>query len=386
MFASQDQGTRRAGARGLTRSNHGGLARGLRRAAAGAVCAAAVALPLAGAASAQAATPAPHALTTTWTSLALVNGWVGYGYGTAAPAVTNINGIVHLKGEIATAGTSQVPFTLPAGDRPATEVVVPVDLGSATAGQLQIFPSGVVTVYAEQGWGNAQTLTSLDGVSFATSGSSFTPLTLQNGWANYGQGTAGAAARSISGVVHLRGVIWTSGTTGQAFTLPAALRPARGVHIQVTLCGSHYADLFINPNGVASVGPEAGAWSAAQCGTSLDGAWFANSATNYTPLTLQNGWTSNEPWGSFAPAVRKISGIIHLEGAVYNNTSPPNPQVFTLPAGFRPAHDVYVPVDLEPGTIKGHLLITPSGQVYVYAEAGQSNPGSLSLDGVSFAP
>jgi len=385
MFASQDQDDRRAGVRGLT-FNHGGLARGLRRAAAGVACAAAVALPLAGAATAQAATPAPHTLTSTWTSLALQNGWTDYGYGTAAPAVTNINGIVHLKGEIATSGTGQVPFTLPAGDRPATEVVVPVDLGAATAGQLQIFPSGVVTVYSEQSWSNAQALTSLDGVSFAISGSSFTPLTLQNGWANYGHGTARAAARSISGIVQLRGVIWTNGSTQAAFTLPAAFRPARAVYIPVTLCGSHYGALYIGPNGVVSVEAEPGAWSSAQCATSLDGAWFANSAASYTPLTLQNGWTSNEPFGSFGPAVRKISGIIHLEGTIYNNANPPNPQVFTLPAGFRPAHDVYVTVDLLPGLTKGHLLITPSGQVAVYAEAGQSNPGSLSLDGVSFAP
>ena len=54
MFASQDQDNRRAGARGLT--GNGGLARRLRRTAVGAVCAAAVALPVISAASAQAAT------------------------------------------------------------------------------------------------------------------------------------------------------------------------------------------------------------------------------------------------------------------------------------------------------------------------------------------
>src|SRR5215472_11632427 len=120
MFATQDQDNRRAGARSLTRNNHGALARRLRRAAAGAVCAAAVALPLAGAATAQAATSAPHTLTSSWTSLKLQNGWADYGFGTAAPAVTNINGIVHLKGAIATHGTNNVPFTLPVGDRPAS--------------------------------------------------------------------------------------------------------------------------------------------------------------------------------------------------------------------------------------------------------------------------
>jgi hypothetical protein len=44
---------------------------------------------------------------------------------------------------------------------------VPVDLGGATAGLLQITHTGVVTVIPEQSWSNAQTDTSLDGVSFA---------------------------------------------------------------------------------------------------------------------------------------------------------------------------------------------------------------------------
>jgi hypothetical protein len=162
MFGPQDQDTRRAGTRGLTR-NHGGLTRSLRRAAAGVVCAVAVAVPLAGAATAQAATATPHTLTSGWTALTLLNGWTKYGSGTAAPAVTNSNGIVHLKGAIATTGTSTEPFILPAGDRPANEVVVPVDLNTAANGQLDIKPSGVVTVFSQQGWSYAQQFTSLDG-------------------------------------------------------------------------------------------------------------------------------------------------------------------------------------------------------------------------------
>ena len=166
MFAPHDQDHGRAGARGLTRNHHGAVARRLRRTAIGAVCAAAVALPLAGAATAQAATSAPHTLTSSWTRLALQNGWADYGFGTAAPAVTNSNGIVHLKGAIATLGSNPVPFTLPVGDRPANEVHVQVDLFAAVAGQLDITPSGVVTVSSEQGWSAAQGFTGLDGVTF----------------------------------------------------------------------------------------------------------------------------------------------------------------------------------------------------------------------------
>jgi hypothetical protein len=62
----------------------------------------------------------------------------------------------------------------------------------------------VADVQAEGGtFSNASCFTSLDGAWFATSGSSFTLLTLQNGWASYGNGTAGPAVRKISGIVHL---------------------------------------------------------------------------------------------------------------------------------------------------------------------------------------
>jgi hypothetical protein len=166
MFATQDQDNRRAGARGLTR-NPGAGARRLRRAAAGAVCAAAVALPVAGAAMAQAATSAPHTLASGWTSLALQNGWTNYGSGTAAPAVTNISGIVHLEGAMH-GGANPDAFTLPAGFRPTHNVWVSVDMDLANRGHILISSNGQVAVFAEGNiTGNATAFTSLDGVSFA---------------------------------------------------------------------------------------------------------------------------------------------------------------------------------------------------------------------------
>lgn len=92
-------------------------------------------------------------------------------------------------------------------------------------------PSGAVTVIPEQSWSNAQTDTSLDGVSFATSGTSFTKLTLRNGWFIGGSGVAGPGARSISGIVHLRGLISTTGSNAVPFRLPAGLRPDHMVYV-----------------------------------------------------------------------------------------------------------------------------------------------------------
>ena len=376
MFAAQDQDTRRAGARGLTR-NHGAMARRLRRAAAGALCAAAVAFPLISAAGAQAATTTPP----TYTPLTLVNGWTNYGSGSANAAVTSINGIVHLKGAIKTGGTDPIAFTLPVGDRPASNVTVPVDLISATFGTLNIAPSGLVSVSSEQSWNNAQQFTGLDGVSFATSGSSFTKLTLTNGWINYTPPMARAAVRSISGIVHLRGAVMTEGSGVVPFTLPTGFRPAHTVYVPVALCGSSNGRLDIFPSGEVDVEAMNGPQWIPQCPVSLDGAWFAKSASLYTPLTLQNGWISYGS-GTTSPAVRKINGIVHFEGALYNGA---NSFAFTLPVGFRPSHYVYTSVDMNVAN-RGHILIAPNGQVNVYGEGTQSEATLFtSLDGVSFA-
>jgi hypothetical protein len=377
MFAAKDQDNLRAGARRLTRYHHGAMTRRVRRAAA---AAAALTLPLFGAAAAQAATTT----TLTFTPLTLVNGWGNYGNGSASAAVTSIDGIVHLRGGIKTTGTNPVPFTLPAADRPAHNVYVPVDLCNGDNGRLGITPAGVVTVQAEVGqWADAQCFTSLDGVSFALSASSFTPLTLQNGWTSYGSSTASPAARNISGVVHLEGAIQTTGTNQVAFTLPAGDRPALRVFVPVDLCGATNGDLFIQANGTVTVEAEGGDWSNAQCFTSLDGVSFAPSANSFTPLTLQNGWTSTG-LDSASPAIRVISGIVHLEGDMYTNGI--NPVPFTLPAAFRPAHNVAVKVALC-GRDSGELVIGPGGEATVQAEGGDWADAQCqtSLDGVWFA-
>jgi hypothetical protein len=343
----------------------------------GALCAMAVILPVVGTAGAQAAQLA------SFTPLTLKNGWTGAPFGTSNPAVSNISGIVHFKGAIATSGTNSVPFTLPAADRPATNVYVPVDLCGATNGRLFIQHNGTVSVEAEgNNFSNAQCFTSLDGVSFAKSGT-FTALKLKNGWTNKPFGTSSAGARTVSGVVHLKGAIATSGTNPVPFTLPAAFRPATNVFVKVDLCDSANGRLFIQHNGTVTVDVENN-FSDAQCFTSLDGVSYAKSASSFTPLALVNGWT-NAPFGTSNAAVRTISGVVQLKGAIA--TSGTNSVPFTLPAGFRPAANVFVPVDLCNAT-NGRLDISTDGTVSVEAEGNNFSNAQCftSLDGVSFAP
>ncbi len=105
--------------------------------------------------------------------------------------------------------------------------------------------------------------------------SGWTPLTLQNGWTNSPFGTSAAAVRTISGIIHLKGAIATTGTNPVPFTLPAAFRPAAAVFVPVDLCNAANGRLQIETSGVVTVQAEGGTFSNAACFTSLDGVSFA---------------------------------------------------------------------------------------------------------------
>jgi hypothetical protein len=103
----------------------------------------------------------------------------------------------------------------------------------------------------------------------------WTRLRLQNGWTTEPFGTSAAAARVISGIVHLKGAIGTTGANPVPFTLPAAFRPAAVVFIPVDLCNATNGRLQVKPNGTVTVQAEGGDFANAACFTSLDGASFA---------------------------------------------------------------------------------------------------------------
>ena len=210
-----------------------------------------------------------------FTPLTLTNGWTNAPFSTSDAAVRNINGIVHFKGAIATTGTNMVPFTLPSAFRPVINVYVPVDLCGATNGRLIIQPSGVVTVQAKANViANAQCFTSLDGVSFARTAGSFTPLQLKHGWSDTSFGTAHAAVRNIGGIVHFRGAMSTTHKNTVPFRLPARFRPAADVYVKVDLCNTTNGRLIILPSGGVIVVAENNDFTLAKCFTSLDGVSF----------------------------------------------------------------------------------------------------------------
>lgn len=329
------------------------------------------------------------------TPLTLVNGWTSAPFGTQQAGVKQLNdGIVTFTGAIA-GGTSSAAFTLPAEDRPASNVFLPVDMCNATKGRLEITPSGVGVVQSEFAFSDASCFTSLDGVSFALpSAGSNTPLTPQSGWqtAPYGNAAPGVQLETytslFSGVtqvsVHFTGAVSApSGSAGIPFTLPPALRPSTTRYVPVDMCDASNGRLIIRPDGTVTVQPESD-FAPAYCFTSLDGAWYTlHPSTAVAPLTLQNGWTAVGS-GTPAPAVDEVgASTVVFTGDI--TTTGTNPVAFTLPSYLAPPTTVYVLVDMCTAG-EGRLIIQPSGTVTLQAEGTFSVAAcNTSLDGASFS-
>lgn len=315
------------------------------------------------------------------TPLTLENDWTRYGDSTMRSQVSLTQNVVRFKGAMKTAKTNTVPFRLPRGLAPPATTYVPVNVCSGKKGRLTISTDGSVSVSSMDGFDAAQCLTSLDGVEYVFSTAGFYSIPLINGWSNYGTRNA-ALVRTNFDTVHLAGAITTGGTNQTPFILPEVYRPSANVYLPIDLCGGKKGYLLIAANGTATVGVNgSGAWSDAQCFTSLDNVSYAQTASGYTPLTLKGGWT-NAIFSTRAPAARAVGGLVQLQGAVANGTSA---TILTLPAQFRPTSTVYVMADLSGGT-KGRLTITPAGDVSVQqANGGLSLAQTItSLEGVWF--
>jgi hypothetical protein len=77
--------------------------------------------------------------------------------------------------------------------------------------------------------------------------------------------------------------------------------------------------------------------------------------------------------------------VVTFEGAISAPSTNTNIEPFKLPAAYRPAVNVYVPVDMCDAT-NGRLIINPTGEVSVQEQDGAVTNADCftSLDGVSF--
>jgi hypothetical protein len=207
--------------------------------------------------------------------LKLLQGWQTYGEGSAAPAAHAVGNIVHLEGAMA-GGSGTAPFVLPSPLRPAAAVWLPLDMSDATNGRIGIFTDGTVFLQAQSNFSEAQSFTSLDGVSFALDSTGFTPLTLANGWAaDTVDGTATPSVRLDHGIVTFHGAITLpSGSNNVAFTLPSTMWPSHDTYIPVDTNQCTNGRLIIYTNGAVAVQGEEGNNTNAFAFTSLDGVSF----------------------------------------------------------------------------------------------------------------
>jgi hypothetical protein len=315
-------------------------------------------------------------------AVALQNGWIRCpmaGSRSAGVFFDPGSGIVHFSGIISN-GTSPLMFTLAPLYRPDHNIYVPVHLHNAAYGRVIIEPNGAVSVQADN-FGDAESLTALDGVSYAPTSAGFTALTLQNGWVPAG-GNSFALFGMLGGAVRFKGAI-AGGSSAPAFTLPSGFRPSTNVYVPVDMCNATKGRLFIAPSGVVSVQAEDGDFVNAQCFTSLDGAWFLPDSNGVTLLGLQNGW-SDGPFGTSSAGVKVVNGIAHFKGAIHGGT---DSFFASLPSTFVPTGDLILPIDLCDAS-KGRLRIQSAGFMTVADVPSLSLANAqcfTSLDGVSYS-
>jgi parallel beta-helix repeat protein len=103
----------------------------------------------------------------------------------------------------------------------------------------------------------------------------------------------------------------------------------------------------------------------------------------YTPLTLQNGWSTTGSFG--APACEKTSwDELSISGNITGGTKTDGTVIFTLPVGFRPNAIINIPTMKFSSTLFNgicYLLIGTNGEVSIYGV--DANTTQLSLDNIN---
>jgi hypothetical protein len=333
-----------------------------------------------------ATTPAGGA-TTTSTRLELFSPWTGAPFGTNAPTVSLTAGVVSFQGAMAApaSNTQNEVFKLPAAYRPATQVILPLDLCDSTNGDLDVASDGRVFVTGYFG-SDADCFTSLDGVSFVLS-TAVTPLTLINGWVtDNGLSAADPAAVIKNGVVHLKGMIdGPNSTSAEPFVLPANMTPSVPVYVLVAMGAaspSPAGRLEIGTDGSVFLQEQDQGTAIEDQLTSLEGASFVLHPKKSSALPLQNGWTGQAS-GTGAAAAEIIDGIVRFQGGISSGASA---GITKLTVSLRPTKNVYIKVDLCDAAQEGRLEITSNGTILVQEQDGGLTSAQCftSLDGASF--
>jgi hypothetical protein len=169
-------------------------------------------------------------------------------------------------------------------------------------------------------------------------GATWTPLSLQFTWVDFGSTYAPAAHTQNGDYTWIRGLI-KSGPTSAGTTL-ATGAPATSAKIICFAIGSvaNASTLEVNSSGniVANSGVSAFYQSLQMA--------YVDSGTSLTSPTLGSSWANFGSGYEGAGYVKDSGGNVHLQGLIKSGTTTAGTVLFTLPSGSRPQSDIMLPV------------------------------------------
>lgn len=316
----------------------------------------------------------------------LVNGWTNYGDVFAPAGFTKTSaGLVKMKGLIRSGNTAAgtTVCTLPPGFRPADTLVFSVSNANEQS-RVDVYPDGrvvVLTNHTSAAW------LSLDEIQFIASGSgySWTNVSFQSGWYNYGgiyapvQRTTDSAGRTqLQGLA--RPGSFNNCNTPLASNVPSqsswAIWAAYAANSELQINGS-FNNLYTNTsNQVLSSCNNPSNWQ------SFQASYYAGSSSGdgWKTFSLQGGWSRYSTSYVDAQYTRGNDDLVTVRGMIRNGcTSGNNCVIATLPEGYRPK-DTLIFTGVSNGAY-GRVDVQPNGNI---VPVGIPSNAWLSLDGISF--
>ena len=199
------------------------------------------------------------------------------------------------------------------------------------------------------------------------------------------------ATASRAATIGLTAALVASGTAiaitgGSGNTISACVNKRSGALFVKSKCGKGFRSISWN-----KVGPTGAAGATGATGPAgpagPQGAAATISTLTWNTMTLQNGWASTNSLYSTSPPSYAIDqfGIVHLRGGIASGTGE---LVTQLPAGYRPAYNIYEVDYGYQGNRSEAIDIDTTGKVFVW-DVG--NPGAITnaasytgLDGITF--
>ena len=331
----------------------------------------------------------------TWIDCSLLNGWKDYSavHGesyTDCGFTKTKDGVVVVKGLIvggATTGSWIPLFQLPEGYRPTHSLLFGQTRGGNGVTRVDVGIDGTVTLQSASA--SASQWLSLNEIRFipADSAYSWTPLTLQNGWTNWGANHPPLRVlQDASGRIHMQGVIrqgtYTSGTV--ITTVPSGYADSSTNYLIPTYAATGHNFIYLAPsNNITPWGTDTGDSNSIQSMTypASYAGWQSFAVVAGAPASGQvgNGWIRYST--AFTPPqyTKASDGIVTLRGMVRGDAAAYGAVMAVLPPGYRPSERVIVTT--INGGVHVRFDILPNGQIIPYHNTSMT---WLTMDNVSF--